>query len=79
MAVEAGFEEMWKRYQNNETELVVFVTPKTSDKHTEAQQKQMDKSIERLDKSGRLKLLPAKKQEETSDASKVLSGTTSYE
>ena len=37
-----------KRYQNNETELVVFVTPISSDKHTQHQQIEMDKANQRI-------------------------------
>jgi pilus assembly protein CpaC len=37
-----------KRYQNNETELVVFVTPTSSEKHTHNQQEEMDKATQRL-------------------------------
>lgn len=37
-----------KRYQNNETELVVFVTPTSSEKHTQNQQIEMDKANKRI-------------------------------
>lgn len=37
-----------KRYQNNETELVVFVTPISSEKHTLNQEEEMKKASERL-------------------------------
>jgi pilus assembly protein CpaC len=37
-----------KRYQNSETELVVFVTPIASEKHSQNQQEAMDKATSRL-------------------------------
>lgn len=41
-----------KRYQNNETELVVFVTPTSSEKHTQNQQIEMDKANQRMQLEG---------------------------
>jgi pilus assembly protein CpaC len=38
-----------KRFQNNETELVVFVTPVVVDKNTFAQEQSMAKAVSRLE------------------------------
>jgi pilus assembly protein CpaC len=43
-----------KRYQNNETELVVFVTPRAVDKNTPAQEASMAHSLERLGQTPRV-------------------------
>ncbi len=42
-----------KRFQNNETELVVFVTPRAVEKHTPEQQASMTGALERLEKTPR--------------------------
>ena len=52
-----------KRFQNNETELVVFVTPRAVDKNTDAQDESMGRGVERLKQTQRvgdqdLKLIP---------------------
>jgi pilus assembly protein CpaC len=43
-----------KRYQNNETELVVFVTPRATDKNTAAQEASMAQGLERLGQAPRV-------------------------
>jgi pilus assembly protein CpaC len=43
-----------KRFQNNETELVVFVTPTAVDKHTLAQASNMENAVARLEKTPRV-------------------------
>ena len=52
-----------KRFQNNETELVVFVTPRAVDQNTPAQDEAMARGVERLQRTPRvgeqdLKLIP---------------------
>ena len=43
-----------KRFQNNETELVVFVTPTAVDRHTLAQANSMESAVGRLEKAPRV-------------------------
>ncbi|WP_232834452.1 type II and III secretion system protein family protein [Rhodoferax ferrireducens] len=43
-----------KRFQNNETELVVFVTPRAEDKHSPAQEESMTHAVERLQQTPRV-------------------------
>ncbi len=52
-----------KRFQNNETELVVFVTPRAVDQNTPAMEESMGRGVERLQRTPRvgqqdLKLIP---------------------
>lgn len=43
-----------KRFQNNETELVVFVTPHATDKHSPAQEASMARGIDRVQQTPRV-------------------------
>lgn len=43
-----------KRFQNNETELVVFVTPVATDDHTPAQAESMTQALNRLEQAARV-------------------------
>lgn len=43
-----------KRFQNNETELVVFVTPVAADDHTPAQAERMTQALTRLEQAARV-------------------------
>jgi pilus assembly protein CpaC len=43
-----------KRFQNKETELVVFVTPRAVDKNSAEQEQNMGRVMERLDKAPRV-------------------------
>ena len=61
-----------KRFQNNETELVVFVTPRAVEQNTPAQELSLTRTIERLNQTPRvgaqdLKLIPVPEQSGQSD------------